>query len=431
MTDPKTKKRIVGLLAALALCVCALAVALYASGALNAGTADSTSTEPSRTELEVTDAPVLTSSVVVVDADSSSTNDSGALADPLSSEVESKLASMTLEQKVAQMFIVRPEAYTGTDLVLDAESMTVDGLQNCPVGGFLYLGVNLADADQTSSMLAATQQLSQDAIGLPMFLCVDEEGGTVLRIGDNPGFSIAGEGDMRAIGDSGDTAAAYDSAYRMGSYLAELGFTVDFAPVADVVNGESDTMALRSFGTSSSVVAPMVAAQVLGFSDAGMLCCVKHFPGIGGAEGDSHDDEIYSYKTIDELYQDELIPFQAAIEEGVPFVMVGHLNLPSIADSGLPASLSPEVVTGLLREDLGYEGLIVTDSLGMGAVYGRSAPGEIAVMAIEAGNDLLLVPYDFYESYGSVLDAVYSGRISEDRIDESVRRILKTKLGRM
>ena len=427
MTDPKMKRRLALLIAALVLCVCALAVALCWPGATGAGTGDSASAESGRAALEVTDAPVSASSVAAVGANGATDAD----ADPLSSEVERKLASMTLEQKVAQLFIVRPESFTGTGVVLDAESITVDALQDYPVGGFLFVGDNLEDASQTSSMLAGTQQHSQHAIGLPMFLCVDEEGGTVLRVGDNPGFAIVGEGDMRDIGDSGDTSAAYDAAYRTGSYLAELGFTVDFAPVADVVNGSSDTMALRSFGTSSSVVAPMVAAQVDGFSDAGILCCAKHFPGIGGAEGDSHDAEIYSYKTLDELYQDELIPFQSAIEEDVPFIMVGHLDLPSIVDGELPASLSYEIVTGLLREDLGYGGLIITDSLGMGAVYERFGPGESAVMAIEAGNDVLLVPYDFYESFDRVLDAVRSGRLSESRIDDSVRRILKTKLGRM
>ena len=427
MRGSTARRWLVLLIAALALCSGMLAFALCSSGTTESAAPSSSEDPSSLMGLEVADAPVSETSPSA--AASAASASAVADADSVDALAESKLASMTLEQKVAQMFIIRPESLTGEDVTLEAGEAMADALQGYPVGGFIYLGSNLEDADQTSGMLAETQRLSQDAIGLPMFLCVDEEGGTVLRIGDNPGFGIVGEGDMRAIGDAGDAERAYDAAYRTGSYLRDLGFTVDFAPVADVVNGESDTMALRSFGASADVVAPMVAAQVRGFDDAGMLCCAKHFPGIGGAEGDSHDDAIYSYKTLDELRQDELVPFQAAIEEGVPLIMVGHLDLPAAADDGLPASLSHEMVTDRLRNDLGFEGLIITDSLGMGAVYERFGPGDSAVMAVEAGEDLLLVPYDFYESYDRVLGAVRSGRISESRIDDSVRRILKAKLG--
>ena len=416
MRDSTAKRWIALLLAALALCVGAFLFVLFSPGTTESAATASSEESSGRMGLNASDTPA---SEISPDT-----------ADPLADLVESKLASMTLEQKIAQMFIIRPESLTGEDVTLEAGQTMAEALQGYPVSGFLLVGSNLQDADQTSSMLAEMQRLSQDAIGLPLFLCVDEEGGTVLRVGDNPGFDVAGEGDMRAIGDAGDVGEAYDAAFRTGEYLRDLGFTVDFAPVADIVNGEDDTMAYRSFGTSAEVVAPMVAAQVRGFSDAGILCCAKHFPGIGGAEGDSHDVAIYSYKTIDELRQEELVPFQSAIEEDVPLVMVGHLDLPLVTNDELPSSLSYEMVTGYLRNDLGFEGLIITDSLGMGAVYERFGPGDSAVIAVEAGEDLLLVPYDFYESYDRVLDAVRSGRISEARIDDSVRRILKVKLGR-
>ena len=349
-------------------------------------------------------------------------------ASPTSSAVESKLASLSLEQKIAQMFIVTPESITGASVVVQAGEETAGALHDYPVSGFIYFGVNLEDAEQTGSMLAATQQYSQDAIGLPMFLCVDEEGGTVSRIGGEYGFSAENQGDMRDIGESGDVSKARDAANRIGTYLTNLGFTVDFAPVADIDNGTSDTMDQRAFGASGKAAAPMVAAQVDGFSSAGILCCTKHFPGIGSAEGDSHNSTIYSNRTIGELRQDELLPFRAAIDANVPFVMVGHIDLPNIEGSGLPASLSSKIMTNLLRNELSYKGLVITDSFGMGAITQRYDAGEAAVMAIEAGADIVLMPEDFYSAYNSVLDAVRSGRIPESRIDDSVRRVLQTKL---
>ena len=277
-------------------------------------------------------------------------------------------------------------------------------------------------------MLTATQEFSHEVTGLPAFLCVDEEGGTVSRIGGTEGFGVENVGDMSAVGASGDTTYAKEVAANIGTYLTELGFNVDFAPDADVANNpNSDTMTLRSFGTVGSEVAPFVKAQIEGFTEAGILSCAKHFPGIGGAEGDSHEVSIYSHKTIDEMAQDELLPFEAAIEADVPFVMVGHLSTPEATGDDTPASVNPAIVTGVLRDRLGYDGIVITDSMGMGAVNERYEAGEAAVLAIEAGDDIVLTPADFPTAYQSVLDAVASGRISEDRINESVTRIVEAK----
>lgn len=347
----------------------------------------------------------------------------------LARKIDETLSGMTLEQKVAQLFIVRPEAITGVGVAVSAGDATRDALASMPVGGLVYFADNLVDEQQTREMLANTRAYAEEVTGLPPFLCVDEEGGTVSRVGGNEGFSIANVGDMRDVGATGDDQRAYDVALTIGGYLTDLGFNVDFAPDADIANNpDSDTMALRSFGTSADVVSPMVAAQVRGFADAGILCAAKHFPGIGGAMGDSHDSQIYSEKTADDMAAEELKPFEAAIAEGVPFVMVGHLSCPAITGDNDPASVSPEIVTGLLRERLGYDGIVVTDSLGMGAVSG-APESEVGVLALEAGVDVLLMPADLEATYQGVLDAVASGRLSEDRIDESVRRVLAVKLG--
>lgn len=339
-----------------------------------------------------------------------------------------KVASLTLEQKVAQLFIVRPESITGVDTATQAGPATEEALQTYPVGGIAYFQKNLLDPDQTATMLANVQAYSEEAVGLPLFTCVDEEGGTVTRIAGNPGFAIENVGDMADVGAAGDPAAAEDVAHTIGTYLHDLGFNVDFAPDADICGDPAvDVMALRSFGTDPQLVATMVEAQVKGFASANMLCSAKHFPGIGGVAGDSHEGAIVSEKTLDELRAFELIPFKAAIAADVPFIMVGHLSVPNATGDDTPASINPAIVTDLLRDELGYQNLIITDSMGMGAV-GDVAPEQVGVAALEAGVDIVLMPEDFVATYQGVLDAVHDGRLTEARIDESVQRIVKTKL---
>ena len=339
-----------------------------------------------------------------------------------------KTASLTLEQKVAQLFIVRPESITGVDTVTQAGPATEEALRAYPVGGIAYFQKNLLDPDQTAAMLANAQAYSEETVGLPLFTCVDEEGGTVSRVGGNPGFPIENVGDMADVGAAGDPAAAEEVARTIGTYLRDLGFNVDFAPDADICGDPAvDVMALRSFGTDPQLVAAMVEAQVEGFESAGMLCTAKHFPGIGGVMGDSHEGAIVSEKTLDELRAFELVPFEAAIAADVPFVMVGHLSAPNATGDVVPASINPAIVTDLLREELGYRNLIITDSMGMGAV-GDVTPEQVGVAALEAGVDIVLMPEDFAATYQGVLDAVHDGRLTEARIDESVQRVVRVKL---
>ena len=402
-----------------ALAIACMALALMAACFLTACGASSTSVETaSESEPpQVSDTPLPSSSSAATTSTSAP------------SEADSIVADMTLEEKVAQMFIVKPEDITSVDTVVQAGEQTRAALEQYPVGGIIYFGTNLENADQTRAMLTATQEFSHEVTELPAFLCVDEEGGTVSRVGGTEGFGVENVGDMSAVGASGDTAYAKEVATTIGTYLTELGFNVDFAPDADVANNpDSDTMALRSFGTTGAAVAPFVQAQIEGFAEAGILSCAKHFPGIGGAEGDSHEVSIYSHKTVDEMAQDELLPFEAAIEADVPFVMVGHLSTPEATGDDTPASVNPDIITGVLRERLGYDGIVITDSMSMGAVNERYEAGEAAILAIEAGVDIVLTPADFPSAYQSVLDAVARGRISEDRVNKSVTRIVEAKL---
>ncbi len=348
------------------------------------------------------------------------------------SEVDRIVSGMTLEQKVAQLFVVRPEAITGVETAVAAGETTRQALLDMPVGGIVYFAANLVDSDQTREMLRNTAAYSEEASGLPIFLCVDEEGGTVSRVGGSSGFGVDNVGNMCDVGATGDTDYAREVAKHIGTYLQYLGFNVDFAPDADIANNpESDTMRLRSFGSTADVVAPMVEAQVEGFAEAGVLCSAKHFPGIGGAMGDSHDGRIYSEKTLDEIRAEELRPFQAAIEADVPFIMVGHLSMPTITGDGDPATISSEIITDLLRNELGYQGIIITDSMAMGAALESLTLDRLGVAPLLAGADMVLMPEDLQAAYQGVLDAVAAGELTEERIDDSVRRVVRTKLERL
>lgn len=343
--------------------------------------------------------------------------------------VDERIGAMTLEQKVAQLFIVTPEALVeGVSQVTQAGDMTREGVTAHPVGGIVYFAQNLLDPEQTTTMLANVKQFYADAGNVAPFIAVDEEGGTVVRVADNEAFGAQDVGDASALGSAGDTEAAKRAAEQIADYLMPLGFNLDFAPVADVVDPlRSDTMGLCSFSSDAAVAADMVRAEVEGFRDKKMLCCAKHFPGIGAAAGDSHEGAITIEATNEELETVDLVPFRAAIEAGVPMIMVGHVSLPNIVGDSTPAPLSSAVVQGMLRDSLGYTGIIVTDSLSMGAITDYYTPAEAAVAALKAGCDIPLMPERLDEAYQGVLSAVQVGELTEERLDESLTRILTAK----
>lgn len=350
-------------------------------------------------------------------------------ADKLAKRIEDVIDSLTLEEKAAQLFIVRPEAITGVGEVIAAGEATGEALKQHPVCGFAYFAQNIIDPEQTKTMLANTLDLGYAANGLPLFLAIDEEGGTVTRVASNEAFGQTDVGNMSDIGATGDAQIARDAAIQIAGYLKPLGFNLDFAPVLDVANNpNSNVMRERSFGADAELVAKMGSAQVEGFIDSDMVCCAKHFPGIGASEGDSHEVSIYTSKSLEELRELELVPFAAAIESGVPMIMMGHLSAPNIVGDNTPASLSNVMVTDLLRKEMGYDGIVITDALEMAAAEGVYADEALGVLAIQAGCDIALMPPDYQAAYSGILEAVKSNVLDETRIDESLRRILKVKL---
>ena len=336
---------------------------------------------------------------------------------------------MALEDKVAQMFVITPEALTGYTSVTAAGDTTKTAYESRPVGGLIYMADNLLSTEQTTEMLTNMQNIAMERTGLPAFLSVDEEGGTVARVAANEAFGVTNVGNMSDIGAAGDAQKAYDAGVTIGTYLKQLGFNVDYAPVADVLTNPGNTaIGTRSFGSDASMVADMVTKELEGLSSQGVFGAVKHFPGQGGVSGDSHDGAVTLDKSLEELMQTELVPFQKAVENGVSFVMVGHISVPQVVGDNTPASLSQMMVSNVLREQLGYQGIVITDAMNMGAITGTYTADQAAVMAVNAGVDMILMPQDYETAYNGLLQAVQDGTITEERIDESVERIVKVKL---
>lgn len=340
--------------------------------------------------------------------------------------VEEILGQMTLEEKVYQMFVVTPEALTGYDEVTESTDITKGKLREYPVGGLIYFAKNLVDVQQTKRMLNNTTASALELQGVPIFLCVDEEGGRVVRVANNKKFSVQNVGAMQDISSKEEAYAAGET---IGEYLSDLGFNVNFAPDADVITNENNTaIGDRSFGTDASLVSEYAIAYSDGLHSQDILSTFKHFPGHGATEGDTHDGFAYTEKTYEELMQSELVPFTKAQEAGVDMVMVAHISVPNVTGDNTPCTLSYKMITEILRGDLGYDGLVITDGMNMGAITEKYSSKEATVKAISAGVDLVLMPEDFHSAVEGVLEAVEQGEITEDRINESVRRILKTKL---
>ncbi len=366
------------------------------------------------------------------EADPKPQDENGAAAgetDNMGEHIETIMNSMTLEEKVCQLFMITPEALTGVETVVQAGESTQAAISQYPVGGLIYFSQNLQSPDQTRTMLSNTYQYAEERTGFPVFLSVDEEGGQVARVGSNPAFGVEKIGNMSDVGSRGDTQEAYNIGSTIGAYLKDLGFNMDAAPDTDVLtNPENEVVKYRSFGSDPQLVAAMAASELKGLSDQGIVGMYKHFPGHGGTTADSHEGYAYVDDTLDELKNGALIPFQNGIDNGIQVIMVSHISCPNVTGDNTPATLSKKMITDILRTDMGFDGMVITDALNMGAVTEQYSSAEAAVAALNAGADMLLMPEDFQSAFKGVLSAVQNGTLTEDRIDESVRRILEVKL---
>ena len=390
--------------------------------------------------------------------------------------IKKHVGTMSMEDKVSGLFIITPEALTGVSPVTEAGETTKEAIESLPVAGLIYFAGNIESREQLVRMLANTEQwggvnlgvettdentvrqdlsgepesaaagestaaeaYAEDAGGtdqeetsgytihIPPFLAVDEEGGLVSRIADSS-IEVPYVGPMADIGASGDPEAAFEAGNTIGGYLHELGFNLDFAPDADVlIDPGNQTIGDRSFGTDPALCGQMVGRYVDGLHQNGIASCIKHFPGLGDTEMDTHTGGAWSSRTLEDYQGAEFLSFLGGINAGTDMIMISHLSNTELTGSDLPASLNKTLITDILRNGLGYEGVIITDSFQMGAVTERFDSAEAAVAAIEAGADLVLMPMDFRSARQGILDAVAAGRISEERIDQSLCRILLTR----
>ena len=342
--------------------------------------------------------------------------------DLLNEVVESCISEMSLEEKVAGLFIVTPEALTGVDRAVKAGDGTKEALEKYPVGGLIYFKQNIQSKEQITEMLANTTAMSK----YPIFLAVDEEGDSVARVAD--ALKLDKIASAASLGETENPDNAYEAYKTVGSYLMEYGFNLNFAPVADVLtNPDNDAIGKRSFGSNADIVSSMVASSVKGLEETGVTACIKHFPGQGDADGDTHDGLASTDRTLEQLRETELKPFAAGVEAGAQMIMVGHIAVPSITGDNTPASLSKGIITDILREEMGYNGVVITDALNMSSVCEYYDSAQAAVMALKAGADMVLMPEDFVAAYEGVLAAVGDGTISEERIDDSLARVYRIK----
>ena len=339
--------------------------------------------------------------------------------DPVKTKAEALLADMSLHEKVCQLFVVRPEVLTGLSPVTVAGEATQQALENYPVGGLIYSVDNLVTQEQTREMIENTQSYSK----IPLIISADEEGGNVGRLMYKLGTTFIHS--MYSYKDEGPETA-YQNALTIGTDMVSCLFNTDYAPVADVWTNPANTViGDRAYSDDFEQAAELVASAVQGFTDAGVVCCLKHFPGHGDTDTDTHEGAAVVDKSLEELRAGELLPFISGIEAGADMVMIGHITVTALDE--VPATISEAVISGLLREELGWDGVVITDSLDMGAMAGYDN-GEVCVRFIEAGGDILLGVPDLAAAVSAVEAAVSEGRLTEQRLDESVQRILELKI---
>lgn len=337
--------------------------------------------------------------------------------------INAAIEVMPLEDKVAGLFIVTPESITGVNTAVKAGEGTKEALSRYAVGGIIYFAQNIKSEEQLTEMITNTVNWSK----YPLLVSVEEEGGSVSRIAKSS-IDVEKADSPAQIGATGDPALAYAAGTTVGAYLKRLGFNLDLAPVADVASTDKHKLGDRVYGSDTNAVAGFAVNMVNGLQDGGISACMKYFPGLGGETADARNGMVSTERTIEEFRATEFPVYQQGIDAGVDFIMVSHLCVPSIVGEKIPSSLSPAIVTDILRNELGYDGIIISDAMNITAITDYYAADEAAVLALRAGCDMILMPEDFELAYLGILNAVQEGTIAEERIDDALRRIYKIKL---
>ncbi len=340
----------------------------------------------------------------------------------LEEEIENYIDTMSLQEKLGQLLMpaFRSYDYEGPVDVLSEEMAHI--IDSYKIGGVILFKENIKNPKQTKDLIKALQNHS----GIPLWIGVDEEGGLVSRIGANPDMGFTPIAEAFEIGKTGDIKQAADMGQGLGKMLRELEFNMNFAPVLDIWSNPNNTViGKRSFGEEANLVSQMAIPVMKALQKENIVSVIKHFPGHGDTQEDTHQERAFVDRSLDQLLQRELMPFKEAIASGADAVMVAHIELPQIHE-GIPASLSSQVITDLLKNQLGFEGLVITDALDMGAITDQFSKGQLALESFLAGTDILLMP-DIIEANKALLEAYEEGRLTDRRINKSVKKILYTK----
>lgn len=333
--------------------------------------------------------------------------------------------SMALEEKIAQLFMLDFRKDSEGNSITVVNDTIREFMKNHKIGGVILFSENINNPEQTKQLISEFNSMST----IPLIIGVDEEGRLVNRVNRKASMNLMPLPNAIDIGKTNDVKKAYETGNYIGSYLNDLGFNLDFAPVADVnTNPNNPVIGVRAFGSEPELVSKMVIEFSKGLQAANVVPVIKHFPGHGDTGLDSHNGSVQVMRTWEELKSVEWIPFKRSIDNGIEVVMIGHIETPLISDTGLPSSLNPHIIQRALREELGFSGVVITDALEMGAISKYYNSAEAAIMAVDAGVDILLMPSNFIEAHSGILSAIKEGKISESRINESLYRILKLKV---
>ena len=335
---------------------------------------------------------------------------------PLDEIVTARIAGMPPEDKVAALFLVAPEQITGVDVVTRAGDATKEALTKYKVGGLVYGAKNITGGDQLKDLLKNTALIDET-----LFLAVNEEGGKNSTVASK--LSVTEVSDMASVSDVDGARLAGNNT---GAYLAEYGFNLNLAPVADVKTSEDSILGNRSFGADAGQVGEKAAAYVQGLTEKGVSACVKTFPGLGGVTESTANGMADTQRSLSDMESAEFLAYQAAINAGSEFVMVGTISAPALAGDNTPCCLSASVI-GLLRNNLGYDGIIITGALNEASVKDYHTSAEAAEKALRAGADMLYMPENFMEAYEGLIQAAAEDEALQSRIDEALLRIYRVK----
>ncbi len=336
--------------------------------------------------------------------------------------IQAYIKEMSPEEKIGQLLMPAFREFQYTDSVEEFTQSMENVIEKYHVGGVILFKENIKTRGQVQRLIEELQKKSK--VGL--YMGVDEEGGIVSRIASNPEMGFDPAPLAFDIGATNDEEQAYAVGKSIGAMLKELGFNMDFAPVADIwSNPNNEVIGKRSFGTDPDQVSKMVNEVVRGLTEEEVISVIKHFPGHGDTNEDSHVGRAFVDRSLEELHGRELVPFQNAINQEVEAIMIAHVELPQI-DKGIPATLSHKIITGILKNEMEFKGLVITDALDMEAITAQFGKGEAALQSFMAGTDILLMP-DIDEAYNYLLKAYKDDVITDQRLEESVYKILYTK----